>query len=171
MKLTGEEHDDPPGANGFFGVETANGIDIGCGALDQFAGGGAIMVGEGEALDMVVKVIAQADGGSFGGRGGPTAAEEGEGALSQGQEHKAEGDPGQLLHLAGFAEHIVGVIAQEVEEAGMENGGETDADHRGDDEGLVAGEHAPQTEQSVVGCRLLEVEIGLAWKYLVSHEP
>ncbi len=160
MKLTMKRVTDTAGADGLFSIEAAHGVDIGGGALDQLTGGGAVMVGEGEALDVIVEVVAQANGRSFGGGGGPTAAEEGKDTLKQGQQDKAEGNPDQLVYFFGIAEHVVGVVTQEVEEAGMEYGGEANAGCGKDEEPAVAGEHAPQTEQAVVGYCLLEIECG-----------
>ena len=128
------------------------------------------MVSKGEALNVIVEIVAQANGRSFGSGGSPTAAEEGKESLQQGQQDKAEGDPEQLVYFVGIAEYIVGVVTEEVEEAGMENGRETDADCGEDKEPTIAGEHSPQTKQTVVDHCLLEVECRAgSWRCVVYH--
>jgi hypothetical protein len=73
-----EQEDNATGLDGLVGEQAAHRLNIGGGALDQLAGRGVVMVGEGEALDVVEKLVAQAQDDPLRGAGRQSPAEEGE---------------------------------------------------------------------------------------------
>ena len=158
-----EEEHDAPGSDGLVGEEAAHGVHIGGSALHQVAGGSMAVVSHAQALDVVEEVVAHPPGDAFGGIGGQFPGEEGESALEEGQEHEAQGDPGESLRQGiaqnglRFPGHHIGKVAQE--DVGRRFGGRRDCQrHRRADVGSPeAAHHAPQPHQAVFAEGLSEV--------------
>ena len=101
-----EEQRDAPDADGLVVVKAAQRVHVRGAALDQLAGVGFGMVGEGQVLDVVVEVIAQAFNAAFSGLGRQPAAQIGENALQRGKSQEAQRDQPDG-EAAGLVDQVV----------------------------------------------------------------
>ena len=145
--------------SGLVGQKAADRVDVRRAALNQLAGGRLVVVGEGQALDVVVQVVAQPVDGAFRGARGPAAAEEGEPALQQrqpdeGQRYQRHG-AGHVRHT----QHVVDVAAQQQVSGSLGNRGKAQRNRRGDERRMEAGRQPPQAAQPVGRDRVFQVVI------------
>ena len=114
-KVYDEEHENATAFDGLFGKEAAQRVDIRCGALDQLAGLVVVMVGEAEALDLVVQIVAHTPGDALRRAGRQPSACEGEDALHDGKGNKPEDDERQLILSLACAEILVNEVGEQQE--------------------------------------------------------
>ena len=90
-----KEENDAPYADGLIGIESAQGIDVRGGALDQSTCLRLIVIGKRQTLEVIKQIIAQSQHDPFRRLGRQPAAEKGKRTLSQRQAHKAQRDQWQ----------------------------------------------------------------------------
>lgn len=154
-----EEKQNTPDIQGLLEEEALDGVHIGGGALEQFARLGAVVVAEGEPLDVVEQVVPQAEGDAFGGLRGEPSGEEGGPAFEEGKPDEPQPDPGEQVELS-VAKYVVNQVCDEDEGSGFHAGGDARAGGGGKVTGTVAAHHPPHADEAVFMDGVFEIKLG-----------
>ena len=149
-EVDNEEHDDAAEADRLFTEEAPQRVHVRCRALDQVAGWRLVMVGERQALHVIVEVVAQTADDALRGLGRPTTAHERERPLGHSQPQEPGSHPRQHTPHRLDAQHVIDKVGQQVVEHRLADGGQPNGQEGADEDGPVTGEHPPHADNATL---------------------
>ncbi len=157
MKLTMKSKRMRAAGDDLYRIEAADGVDVRRDTLHQFARLGGVVEREGQVLDVVQQIVAQALGDGLGTARGQRAADEAEAALRHRQQDEAASDQPQDGAAGGRGHVGIDEVADDQIRAGACNDGNRQAEG-GDEVGQAMALHqAPQADQRLDGCSIPQV--------------